>query len=1096
VTHNDALDYAERLYSRVPAHYRVYDAERGEPLRALLRIVGEQVAVLRQDLDALWDNFFIETCDDWVVPFLGSLVGTNLLPTSVGLSDRLDVRNTIAWRRSKGTPAMLRALATAISGWPTDLAEFFQTLGWSQNVNHLRLTHPLTPDLRDVYRLSLLGRAADPLAHAVRFTPARPLDQPRVARASLGVGRTAWGTPGRYQIKTLGFFVRRLQTFMVSGATPAAAPPGRPMPLDAACFTFDPLFRESPLFVQATAEPLSRARFNQAPASHFGADVGVRQFGVLLASDAEPVADVTASRSPFTFGGVGAGFKLHPTVGLRLPERRAFELGAAHFVLEAVWVADDGSTTSLGALSTLRAARGEANAFRLGSPTPGAGHLALDVHTGRAGLGWPGLPSSPTARFPGAALAIRGDPAGAWHLSDAVYAYLPAALVRPSDTLRYHVAEDGATFGASDFNFTSLARASDGQVFPSRSLSASVDPAAEFVILNRAAGGLRLLDPARFGGTPALVEVNLFTGAFQPLGAIATVDQAAAAYPDLRAPDPWPALTHAPSRRAIDGDLPDTGLLSVRLKPLAGDFLPASELVVVNRAGKSLLVYLPEVTTADPLGVQVLVATDGSTYFAPADDVGQLNVLQQGTYSGLPLARHNAGQVLPMTGVWPLQQRQPVALDLCRCERRTLLLPGELGVDPELGRFAFAPGDPALPIGDVPGDPAGPAGGLSVDYVEAFADRVGARTFDRQLDPSARPTRLVAWSGDARTPLNPGIPLSHVHRTVADALANAADNDVIEIVDSATYAESAPAVVDRPGLRRLQLRAANRERPCLAFYRPNGSPTHSSLRLQRPVDRLELNGLLLSGGPVLVDAPATVVQLVACTFDPLSATAAGSLVASDVDPNSRAEYLVCRCISGGLRLGQGVGRLTVADSIVDAQHGLAIGGLVAPGSTAPDLPASTLQLERVTVLGRLRCDVLTASECLLDHTVLVNDQQAGCLRFSRWEVGSVLPRRYACVPTDDQVRDCRPTGNVAGPPGNPSVASRCLPPMFNALRFGRPDYAQLASEGPAEIATASESGAEVGAFASRLMQRRLDNLRRKLEEFMPLGLEPLVIAET
>jgi hypothetical protein len=68
--------------------------------------------------------------------------------------------------------------------------------------------------------------------------------------------------------------------------------------------------------------------------------------------------------------------------------------------------------------------------------------------------------------------------------------------------------------------------------------------------------------------------------------------------------------------------------------------------------------------------------------------------------------------------------------------------------------------------------------------------------------------------------------------------------------------------------------------------------------------------------------------------------------------------------------------------------------------------------------------------------------------------------------------------------------------MFNALRFGRPDYAQLASEGPAEIATASESGAEVGAFASRLVQLRLDNLRRKLEEFMPLGLEPLVIAET
>src|SRR5438067_1364458 len=68
MSRNNVEDYAQRLYSRVPAHYRVYDAELGQPLLALLRVVGEQVSNVRQDLDALWDNFFIETCDDWVVP--------------------------------------------------------------------------------------------------------------------------------------------------------------------------------------------------------------------------------------------------------------------------------------------------------------------------------------------------------------------------------------------------------------------------------------------------------------------------------------------------------------------------------------------------------------------------------------------------------------------------------------------------------------------------------------------------------------------------------------------------------------------------------------------------------------------------------------------------------------------------------------------------------------------------------------------------------------------------------------------------------------------------------------------------------------------
>ncbi len=161
MTSNDSQDFAQRLYARVPANYRAYDREQGEPLLALLEVVGEQVASVRQDLDALWDNFFIETCQDWAVPYIGALVGANLLANPVGRSNRLEVRDTVLWRRNKGTPSMLRALATEISGWPCDFTEFFRTLGWSQNVNHIRLDRPLTANLGDIYQLSLLGRAGD-----------------------------------------------------------------------------------------------------------------------------------------------------------------------------------------------------------------------------------------------------------------------------------------------------------------------------------------------------------------------------------------------------------------------------------------------------------------------------------------------------------------------------------------------------------------------------------------------------------------------------------------------------------------------------------------------------------------------------------------------------------------------------------------------------------------------------------------------------------------------------------------------------------------------------------------------------------------------
>jgi len=93
MSRNDANDYAQRLYARVPAYYRVLDEEQGMPLYALLATVGEQVANIRADLDALWDDFFIETCEDWVVPYLASLTGTHLLANPVGVGRSMfDVR--------------------------------------------------------------------------------------------------------------------------------------------------------------------------------------------------------------------------------------------------------------------------------------------------------------------------------------------------------------------------------------------------------------------------------------------------------------------------------------------------------------------------------------------------------------------------------------------------------------------------------------------------------------------------------------------------------------------------------------------------------------------------------------------------------------------------------------------------------------------------------------------------------------------------------------------------------------------------------------------------------------------------------------------
>jgi hypothetical protein len=49
----------ERLYRLLPAVYRIRDEEQGGPLRALLSVIAEQVAVLHEDLAQRYDDHFI-----------------------------------------------------------------------------------------------------------------------------------------------------------------------------------------------------------------------------------------------------------------------------------------------------------------------------------------------------------------------------------------------------------------------------------------------------------------------------------------------------------------------------------------------------------------------------------------------------------------------------------------------------------------------------------------------------------------------------------------------------------------------------------------------------------------------------------------------------------------------------------------------------------------------------------------------------------------------------------------------------------------------------------------------------------------------------
>ena len=242
-TADDALD---RLLDRLPAHLVARDEDSSGLLRALLRAVAAELDVLERDLDDLYDAWFVETCAEWVVPYLADLVGVAEVPPDLGTGTtrRTFVANTVEYRRRKGTAAVLEQVAGDVTGWPARAVEFFRLLAASAHVNHVHPDRPATASLGGAGRLDLtaldqagvatLARGLDPLAHTA--------DVRRIAELR-----------GRYDIPNVGVFLYPVQVYEVGapeGPADATGPAdgwsqARPV---GAGFTADPLGRSTPLF--------------------------------------------------------------------------------------------------------------------------------------------------------------------------------------------------------------------------------------------------------------------------------------------------------------------------------------------------------------------------------------------------------------------------------------------------------------------------------------------------------------------------------------------------------------------------------------------------------------------------------------------------------------------------------------------------------------------------------------------------------------------------------------------------------------------------------------------------------------------------------
>lgn len=268
-TDNYAVYYADKMWALLPEVYRAEDSDSPDtkgPLRELVDRLGAEAAILRRSIDRLWDDAFVETCDDWVISYLAGLLQTNLVPGLNSRGQRIDVAKTIYYRRRKGTLPLLEEVAADITGWEAKVVEFFRRLG--------RHRHGLDPAIG----VAASGNRPDPLQQAqgivgrLSGTPMGGFADLRNRYAASRTGtafeehhytadlRNGRGRRGWYSIPRLGVFVWRRKSYPLDLTTP--------VPVDGCTdwYTFDPTGRDMPIYCSASRRA---ARAYGAPAEEW-----------------------------------------------------------------------------------------------------------------------------------------------------------------------------------------------------------------------------------------------------------------------------------------------------------------------------------------------------------------------------------------------------------------------------------------------------------------------------------------------------------------------------------------------------------------------------------------------------------------------------------------------------------------------------------------------------------------------------------------------------------------------------------------------------------------------------------------------------------
>ncbi|ELP67879.1 hypothetical protein STRTUCAR8_02469 [Streptomyces turgidiscabies Car8] len=238
------------LAALLPRWHLLRDAEEGEPLRALLAVIAEQLDRVRDGVEQGYEDLFVETAAPWVLPYLGDLVGYRTLPgyervLTTGLHDggraalaeaiapRADVAATVANRRRKGTLHLLEEIAEQVADWPARAVELSRLVAHNQSVKLHRDTG--RGRLLDLRNSSALALAGGPFGTAARTVDVRGANSRR---------RQGGWTPAG-----VALFVWRLKAYALTRSPAYCVDRARNL------YTFSILGNDSPLVTKPVPEP-------------------------------------------------------------------------------------------------------------------------------------------------------------------------------------------------------------------------------------------------------------------------------------------------------------------------------------------------------------------------------------------------------------------------------------------------------------------------------------------------------------------------------------------------------------------------------------------------------------------------------------------------------------------------------------------------------------------------------------------------------------------------------------------------------------------------------------------------------------------------